>query len=122
MCCEPSQNRKNPAESFDCDDHEKRLLACLHPSVCNRCGEGDESKPLWEKGFGYSLVICDSHHSDVESGLRIGLHPHCGPGGVAEVLGCYLTRPENRLADEEVMMRHNSILWSLAKSLAKNTV
>ena len=117
-------NAKDFAESMtiDCDDHEKQLLACLHPSVCNRCGQGDESKPLWEKGFGYSLVMCDSEYSDLESGMRIALHPHCGPGGVAEVLGCYLTRPENRIADEEVMMRHNSILWSLSKSLAKHPV
>jgi hypothetical protein len=63
-------------------------------------------------------VFCDSTQLDVlESGLYVGLHCICGPGGVAEVLGCYLTRPEQRLADEELMISHNKLLWDIKRRL-----
>jgi hypothetical protein len=53
----------------------------------------------------------------VESGLHLGLHAFIGPGGVAEVLGCFLTRPLERLADEALMIEHNRLLWKLSRTL-----
>ena len=100
------------------NEYEKKIVECIYPSIVNRCGDCDETILVWEKGFGFCLVLCESKSSELESGLRVCLHPHCGPGGVAEVLQCYLTRPEERVADKEVMVQHNRQLWSISRRLS----
>lgn len=99
------------------NDDERQLCSDLYDSVLERCGVCDTEKTIWEKGFGYSLVMCDSENDFVSPGLYVGLHAHCGPGGVAEVVGCHLTRPEGFVAAEGEMIAHNQLLWNLGHSL-----
>ncbi|KAH0791716.1 hypothetical protein GPJ56_004402 [Histomonas meleagridis] len=119
--------RKNPKiRTFDeaikmCKcENEKNVIEAVYESALNRATKNDPSNPLWKKYFGYSLAVVDSKQNDVcKSGLYVGLHALCIPGGVAELVGCYLTRPEQCLADEEIMMKHNHLLWKLSDGLNK---
>lgn len=44
----------------------------------------------------------------------------CGSGGVAETLGCYLTRPEDSLANDDIMIKHNHLIWNIKEDLERN--
>lgn len=96
------------------NNHEKAYLSSLYESMINRFNQKCPDLPMWRKNFGYSLVLCESEFSKLESGLRIYTLPQCGPGGVVEALGCILTRPENAIAKEEDLIYHNNILWDMA--------
>lgn len=106
---------------------EKELINSIYNAVVERLNinsnENFDSEKfneieIWEKFFGFSLVLAESSQfNHIKNGLYIGLHPLCGPGGCAEVLGCYLTRPEQRMADEKVMIAHNHEIWRLKEKL-----
>lgn len=109
------------------NEDEKQIINSIYHSVVNRVelnsnhnSKDFDNKDIWEKFFGFSLVLAESfNNNDIKSGLYIGLHPLCGPGGCAEVLGCYLTRPEQRMADEKDMIEHNHQIWLLKEELEK---
>lgn len=62
------------------------------------------------KGFGFSMVMRESKiESVLKSSLYICLRAMCCSGGVTEILGRFLTRPENSLAKDGVMMHNHSI-------------
>jgi hypothetical protein len=103
------------------NEFEAEICRAIYPASINRCTTCDEQFPIWTKRFGFSLTMCDSVQPDViPPGLYIALHALAGPGGTAETVGCYLTRPEGRLADEAVMIAHNRLLWELSARLAKD--
>lgn len=109
------------------NEEEKQIISSIYKSVVNRIEmdsdpnpEKFKNKEIWEKFFGFSIVLADSfNNNEIKNGLYIGLHPLCGPGGCAEVLGCYLTRPEKKMADEKIMISHNHEIWCLKKELNK---
>ena len=75
------------------------------------------------KGFGYSLVMCESKVQNViKSGLYIFLKVMCGSGGVVEILGCFLQRTEGKLAEDETMVKYNPSIWLLKKELDRNEI
>ena len=111
-----------------CDSEEERtIINSIYQPAVERVKldslDTDGCEPLndrevWEKFFGFSLVLAESKEQEtIRNGLYVGLHPICGPGGCAEVLGCYLTRPEQRMADEKVMIMHNHSIWRLQEKL-----
>lgn len=109
------------------NDDEKQIIMSIYQSVSNRVelnsnqsSQKFNSIEIWEKFFGFSLVLAESFKNNkIKNGIYIGLHPVCGPGGCAEVLGCFLTRPEKRMADEGVMIDHNHQIWMLKEELNK---
>lgn len=117
----PNPRKLEEALSLCINDNEKDVIKAIYESVKNRADPLNLKKPIWKKWCGYSLVVVDSRQKDVcQSGLYINFHPFCGPGGVAEALGCYLTRTEKSLASEEVMLKHNHLLWELSARLYNN--
>ncbi|OHS97020.1 hypothetical protein TRFO_36828 [Tritrichomonas foetus] len=119
--------RKNPKirELNECLDlcqnnEEKEIIQSIYPAILNRANEMNEEHEIWQKCFGFSLVLLESQQEkNLKSGLYIGLHAICGPGGCAEVLGCYLTRPEQRVADETIMINHNHEIWKIKHNLQR---
>ena len=109
------------------NDDEKQIIMSIYQSVSNRIelnsiqsSQKFNGIEIWEKFFGFSIVMAESfNNNEIKNGIYIGLHPICGPGGCAEVLGCYLTRPEQRMADEGVMIDHNHQIWMLKEELNK---
>ena len=73
-------------------------------------------------GFVFSIVMCESKLDEVlKCGLYIWLKVKCGSGGVAETLGCYLKRPEDRLANDETMVTHNHAIWKIKEDLEEKS-
>ena len=99
------------------DDLTKELIKEIYPLVVNRKNETPGSM-MWKKNFAYSLSLSESSLDHIKSGLRIALLAQIGHGGMIEPFGCVLTRPENSLANEDVMMKHNNLLWDLADQLS----
>lgn len=128
---ELEQLRKNPAlKSFNeailsCNNEtECKIIKSVYPAVKNRSVftslDTYPYKPeeTWMKGFGFSMVMCESKIQNVlKSGLYICLKAMCGSGGVVETLGCYLKRTEQKLANDDMMVKHNHSLWVLKKYL-----
>ena len=48
------------------------------------------------------------------------LIPYCGSGGVAEACGCLLSRPENRIADDDAINKHKEMEKELSDYLNNN--
>jgi hypothetical protein len=102
------------------NEFESDICRVIYPGVVNRCTVCDDERPLWAKRFGFSLTVCDSVQPNaVAPGLSLSLHALAGPGGTAENAGCYLTRPEGRLADQAAMIEHNRLLWELSAKLTE---
>lgn len=111
------------------NEDEKIIIKSIYQAVLNRIEMNKDRNPdhfidksIWEKFFGFSLVIAetkslndkyDSSMNAIRTGLYISLHPLCGPGGCAELLGCHLIRPEAALANEQIMINHNNEIWNL---------
>ena len=74
---------------------------------------------LLKKNFAYSLSLCESSLEHIKSGMRISFLPQCGQGGCIEPLGVLLTRPENALANESDLIKHNEQLCNLVDELSK---
>lgn len=125
--------RKNPvikpldeALSNCSNELERKLIKLIYPAAQNRANfttvetYNHHPEETWMKGFGFSMVMCESKiEKVVKSGLYICLKAMCGSGGVAETLGCYLTRPEDSLASDHVMINHNHSIWTIKKDLEK---
>ena len=127
--------RKNPEiksidEALNCcnNEIEKKIIELIYPAVQNRANFSSENnfylpEEIWMKGFGFSLVMCESKVDDVlKSGLYICLKVKCGSGGVAETLGCYLKRPEDSLANDETMVLHNHAIWKIKEDLEEHLI
>lgn len=106
---------------------ERELIKSIYPAAQNRANftsletYNHAPEETWMKGFGFSLVLCESKMEDVlKSGLYICLKAMCGSGGVAETLGCYLTRPEDSLANDDIMIKHNHLIWNIKEDLERN--
>ena len=103
-------------------EEEKELIKVLYDAMINRATNCDENKDTWAKCFGFSLAYCETkEQNSIKSGLYIGLHALCGGGGCAELLGCYLTRPEARMADEKTMIHYNHEIWKIRDYLLSKT-
>lgn len=114
----PTNRTKEEMLSLCKNQNEVMIVEELYEAVVERCTTYDDQKAIWKKGFGYSLAMIQSSQPDIyKSGLYIGLCPYTGPCGMAETIGCYLLRPEQRLADESLIIKHNHLLWELAKNL-----
>lgn len=123
---EPKLRPIDEALSLCSTNEERKIIMEIYPSAINRANIhfDDTTHPLPEpeetlmKGFGYSLVLCESKIPEhIKSGLYICLKAMSGSGGVAETVGCYLTRPLSHVAKEDIMIKHNHAIWELSKEL-----
>jgi len=99
------------------DANEIQFITVMYPYINNRMNSCTDLCLKWRKNFGYSLVMCDSVDREIYSGLYILPLPLCGSGGVAEALGCYLTRPETQVAPDDLLKQHNFIIDALSERI-----
>ena len=108
-------------ENNNFNENLKKLIKILYESIENRIKkEPNKNLPIWKKGFALSNVFSYSKKDNKYSGLRVMLIPYCGSGGVAEACGCLLSRPENRIADDDAINKHKEMEKELSDYLNNN--